>query len=415
LMQAPRERLRGVISQRGSAFSHLAIIAHALGIPAVTGLGDLPLLELDRRDLVLDGYRGRVYVNPNRTLRGEFARLAWEERELSEFLGQMHDVPAVTPDGRSVAVLVNAGLPEDIPLALSASAEGVGLYRTELLFMTRERFPTEDQQERSYRQLLEAFAPHPVTLRLLDIGADKQLPYMPVAEPNPALGWRGIRILLDQPEILHTQLRAMLRAAAGSSNAQLLLPMIGSIEELDRTLAHLDVVLEELREAGIDGVRPPVGVMIEVPSAVYQVQLFAERADFLSVGTNDLTQYLLAVDRNNERVARLFDTLHPAVLKAISDVVQCGTRCAKPVSICGEIAADPAAVVLLLGMGATSLSVNAGDIARVKWVIRSIPEARARELTQRALGMQSAAEIREMLTRALDEAGLGGLVRPGRR
>ncbi len=327
----------------------------------------------------------------------------------------MHDVPAVTPDGRHVAVMVNAGLPEDVPLALNAGAEGIGLYRTELLFMTRERFPTEDQQVRFYRQLLEAFTPQPVTLRTLDIGSDKQLPYMPVSEPNPALGWRGIRILLDQPEVLHTQLRAMLRAAKGLSNAQLLLPMVGSVTELDQALAHLDAVIDELRADGAAVARPPVGVMIEVPSAVYQVELFAARTDFLSIGTNDLTQYLLAVDRNNERVAKLFDTLHPAVLKAINHVVQCAVQQAKPVSICGEIAADPAAVILLLGMGATSLSVNAGDIARVKWVVRSITEADARSLAARSLAMESAQAIRELLTRVLDEAGLGGLVRPGRR
>lgn len=414
LMHAPRDRIRGVISQRGSAFSHLAIIARALGIPAVTGLGDLPLTELDRRELVVDGYRGRLYVNPNPTLQREFLQLAQEERELSEFLGELHDADAVTPDGREVAVLVNAGLPDDIPLAMSAGAQGVGLYRTELLFMTRERFPTEDQQVRFYRQLLEAFAPDPVTIRTLDIGGDKQLPYMPISEPNPALGWRGIRVSLDHPEILHTQLRAVLRAAEGLNNAQLLFPMLSSIEELDQVLAHLEVVTDELREVDVEVRKPPVGVMIEVPSAVFQAALFAERADFLSIGTNDLTQYMLAVDRDNERVASLFDTLHPAVLRAISSVVECGNAHAKPVSVCGEIAADPAAMVLLLGMGVASLSVNAGDTARVKWVIRSIAESRARELLQQALQMPSAGAIRDLITDVLVEAGLGGLVRPGR-
>ncbi len=414
LIKVPKDRLRGVISERGSAFSHLAIVARTLGIAAVTGLGDLPLMQLDRREIIADGYRGRLYVNPNVTVCREFRRLAREEQKLSDFLEGFRDKQAITPDGEYVAVLVNAGLPEDLPLALNAGAEGVGLYRTELLFMTQGRFPTEDQQVVLYRRVLEAFHPRPVTFRTLDIGGDKPLPYFPIHETNPFLGWRGIRISLDHPEIFDTQLRALLRASEGFSNPKLLIPMISGVAELYQSLTHVDKVYEELRVEGRQLDKPVIGAMIEVPSAVYQADLFARHVDFLSIGTNDLTQYLLAVDRDNERVAKLFDALHPAVLQAIFHVIQCGERHQLPVTICGEAAGDPAATLLLLGMGAKNLSVNAGDIPKIKWLITKFPRSRAQELLRLALDMESSEAIRELLRNELDEAGFGALVHPGK-
>ncbi len=262
--------------------------------------------------------------------------------------------------------------------------------------------------------MLEGFSPRPVIVRTLDIGGDKDLPYFPVQEDNPFLGWRGIRITLDHPEIFLTQLRAILRASIGLYNLQLMLPMISDVSEVDESLALIRRAHSELIEDGMPVTMPPVGVMIEVPSAVYQIDALAQRVEFFSVGTNDLTQYLLAVDRNNARVAELYQTLHPAVVRALAQIVEGAHRHGKPVGVCGELAGDPAAAIVLLGLGVDSLSMSVGSLPRVKWVIRSITQARARELTQQVLQMEKEGAIRALLNNALEEAGLGGLVRAGK-
>lgn len=414
LSVVPYGRLAGVVSARGSGSSHVAILARALSIPAVMGVSDLPVSRLDGQELLIDGYRGRLFVKPTPAMREEFMRLAREETELMAELSELTPLPAETPDGIRVPLYVNTGLLSDISPSLRSGAEGVGLYRTEFPFMARDRFPGEDEQLNVYRQVLEAFAPRPVTLRTLDVGGDKALPYFPIEEDNPFLGWRGIRITLDQPDIFLTQLRAMLRADVGFGNLRLMFPMISTLAELDEALALLGRAVRELAEEGMPVVRPPVGVMIEVPSAVYQVAAIAQRVDFLSVGTNDLTQYLLAVDRNNARVAKLYDPLHPAVLRALAQIVEGAHRHHKPVSVCGEMAGDPAVTLLLLGMGIDSLSMSVVGLPRVKWVIRSFTQARARELLQEALRLEDAAAIRSLLNTTLERAGLGGLVRGGK-
>ncbi|MDE2089433.1 MAG: phosphoenolpyruvate--protein phosphotransferase [Gammaproteobacteria bacterium] len=414
LSEVPYGRLAGVVSARGSGSSHVAILARALGIPAVMGVSDLPVSRLDGQELLIDGYRGRLFVRPTPAMREEFLRLAREETELMAELSELTPLPAETPDGVRVPLYVNTGLLSDISPSLRSGAEGVGLYRTEFPFMARDRFPGEDEQLNVYRQVLEAFAPRPVTLRTLDVGGDKALPYFPIEEDNPFLGWRGIRITLDQPDIFLTQLRAMLRADVGFGNLRLMFPMISTLGELDEALALLGRAVRELAEEGMPVVRPPVGVMIEVPSAVYQVAVIAQRVDFLSVGTNDLTQYLLAVDRNNARVAKLYDPLHPAVLRALVQIVEGAHRHCKPVSVCGEMAGDPAVTLLLLGMGIDSLSMSVVGLPRVKWVIRSFTQARARELLQEALQLEDAVAIRSLLNTTLERAGLGGLVRAGK-
>lgn len=413
LAEVPAGRLAGVVSSRGSSSSHAAILARALSIPAVMGVRDLPVNRLEDRELVIDGYRGRLYVQPSGAVREEFLRLAQEEQTLTSDLQELRDLPATTPDGVRMPLYANTGLLSDITPSLNRGAEGIGLYRTEFPFMIRQRFPSEDEQRDIYRQALVAFAPLPVTLRTLDIGGDKALPYFPVTEDNPFLGWRGIRITLDHPEIFLTQLRAMLRASIGLNNLQILLPMISSVSELDEARVLIDQACRELREEGADFARPPLGVMIEVPSAVYQTEAFAKRVEFLSVGTNDLTQYLLAVDRNNERVAKLYDGLHPAVLRALMQVVDGAHRHGKPVSVCGEMAGDPAAVLLLLGMGIDSLSMSTASLPRVKWVIRSFTRELARTLLDKALEMEDPTVIRALLNAALEHAGLGGLTRAG--
>jgi len=414
LAEIPPENLVGVVSARGSGSSHVAILARAMGVPAVMGLSDLPVGRLDGREVVVDGYMGRVYVQPNPMVLREFERLAEEERELSEGLNEIANEPAVTRDGVHVPIYVNSGLISDLTPSADSGAEGIGLYRTEVPFMLRERFPGEEEQFGIYRTVLEAFAPRPVTLRTLDVGGDKALPYFPVQEDNPFLGWRGIRITLDHPEIFLSQVRAMMRASQGFNNLQVLLPMISSLSELMESQVLIERARQELLDDGVLVEMPKVGVMIEVPSAVYIADMLARRVDFLSIGTNDLVQYLLAVDRNNARVADLYHHLHPAVLRALVQVVNAAHGAGKPISVCGEMAADPEAVLLLLGMGVDSLSVSVATMPRVKWVVRSFEHERARDLLAQALQMEDPAAIRAMLNNALVEAGLGGLVRAGK-
>jgi phosphotransferase system enzyme I (PtsP) len=288
------------------------------------------------------------------------------------------------------------------------------LYRTEVPFLIRDRFPGEEEQRRTYRQVLEAFAPAPVTVRTLDIGGDKMLPYFPIEEDNPFLGWRGIRISLDHPEIFLAQVRAVLRADVGLNNLQLLLPMISNVAEIDSALGLIKRAHQELQDEGEAVEFPRIGVMIEVPSTVYQVPAMAQRVDFFSIGTNDLTQYLLAVDRNNTQVAQLYDTLHPAVLRAIRHVVREAHAAQRPVSVCGEMAGDPAAALLLLGMGIDSLSMSAASLLRVKWVVRTFTQVQMRALLEEADALEDGAAVRALLNRSLEDAGLGGLVRAGR-
>ncbi|MEN8761725.1 MAG: phosphoenolpyruvate--protein phosphotransferase [Thiogranum sp.] len=414
LAEVPVDLLVGVISARGSSASHVAILARALGIPAVMGFDDLPVARLDGQELVVDGYQSRVFVRPSQAIRKEFQRLQREEAELSHELQGLTQLPSETRDGVRLPLYANTGLLTDITPSLRCGADGVGLYRTEVPFLIRDRFPGEEEQRRTYRQVLEAFAPAPVTVRTLDIGGDKMLPYFPVQEENPFLGWRGIRISLDHPEIFLTQVRAILRANAGLNNLQLLLPMVSSVGEIDGALGLIRRAYEELLDEGEELVYPEIGVMIEVPSAVYQIPAMAARVDFFSIGSNDLTQYLLAVDRNNSQVAELYDGLHPSVLRAINHVIHEAHAVGRSVSVCGEMAGDPAAAVLLLAMGVDSLSMSAASLLRVKWVVRSFTHAQALKLLDEVWELEEGGAVRALLNASLESAGLGGLVHAGR-
>jgi phosphotransferase system enzyme I (PtsP) len=413
LAEIPAENLAGIVSASGSSSSHVAILAHAMGVPAVMGVADMPVGRLDGQMIIADGYRGDVFINPSELVRREYLRLQTEETELTEVLKNISEQPSVTPDGVNIPLYLNIGLLSSVENELHANGDGVGLYRTEIPFLMQDRFPGEELQLRIYRKALEAFAPRPVSLRTLDVGGDKSLPYFPVTEDNPFLGWRGIRISLDHPEIFLTQIRAMLRASVDLNNLTILLPMISTVTELDQALLLINQAQGELLEEGEPVVRPPVGIMIEVPSAVYQISAMAKRVDFFSIGTNDLTQYLLAVDRNNTRVAGLYQTLHPAVLGAIKQVIDQAHVLGKPVSVCGEMAGDPAAVLALMGLGVNSLSMSASNLPRVKWVIRSFTQDEARDLLQQAWLLEEPRAIREMYNSVLEQGGLGGLIRPG--
>ncbi len=414
LAEVPADKLVGIVCLRGSSNSHVAILARSMGIPTVMGAYELPLGGIDKQTLAIDGYHGKVHLSPSLTVCKEFSRLMKEGKAFQEGLQALHNQPACTPDGHHVPLLVNTGLVADIPSSLNVGAEGVGLYRTEVPFMIRERFPSEEEQRQIYEQILRAFYPRPVTMRTLDVGGDKVLPYFSFAEENPFLGWRGLRITLDHPEIFMVQVRAMLRASSGLNNLRIMLPMVSAVREIREANALIEQAYYEVKSEDLLIDRPQVGVMVEVPSAVYQASLFASECDFLSVGSNDLTQYMLAVDRNNSRVANLYDSFHPAVIQALIQVVEGAHAQGKPVSICGEMAGDPASVILLLAMGYDSLSMNAMSLTRVKWVIRNIPLSVAQSLLGFVLQLDDPLKTRALLENALVEAGLGSLVRAGK-
>jgi len=318
----------------------------------------------------------------------------------------------MTTDGLRIHLYTNSGLLSGFTHAFDVGTEGIGLFRTELPFMNKDSFPGEEEQFSLYRDVLQAYYPRPVTLRALDIGGDKTLSYFPINEANPFLGWRGIRILLDQPGIFLIQIRAMLRANVGLGNLKILLPMISSIGEIDRAIALIQRATKELQEDGLDVAVPEIGVMIEVPSTIFQIPAVARQINFLSLGTNDLIQYLLAIDRNNERIADLYDPLHPAVLAAIEHIALMARKCAIPLSICGEAAGDPAVALLLIALEIDSFSLSAGDLPRIKWVVRTVSHGHSKAIWKKVRKLDHAGEIRHLLNSELENLGLGSLLGP---
>lgn len=412
LGEIPKEKLAGLVSVLGSSNSHVAILARAMDIPTVMGAVDLPFTQMDGRPIIVDGYKGTVYCDPSAQLRKQYKAIFLEEQALVKGLEALKDLPCETKDRYRVPLHVNTGLMADVLRSLERGAEGVGLYRTEVPFLLRDRFPSEEEQRAIYREQLEAFAPHSVTMRTLDIGGDKALPYFPIEEDNPFLGWRGIRVTLDHPEIFLAQIRAMIKASEGLDNLRILLPMITNMQEVDASKALIQRVHKELLEEGYRVRKPQIGVMIEVPAAVYLAPELSRRVDFLSVGSNDLTQYLLAVDRNNAQVADLYQAYHPAVLRALQYIVYAAHDAGISVSICGELAGDPGAAILLMAMGYDVLSMNATNLPKVKSVIRGITFERAKQLLAEVMRMSNGELIREHIARELRETGLTRLIRP---
>jgi len=406
LGEIPREKLAGLISVRGASNSHVAILARAMGVPTVMGAINLPYAKLQDREVIIDGYNGTVHLNPLPEIKQRFQQLVDEDKALSRDLESLRDEPCVTLDGHRMPLWVNTGLMVDIARSLEKGAEGVGLYRTEVPFLLRDRFPSEGEQRQIYREQLEAFAPRPVTMRTLDIGGDKALPYFPIEEENPFLGWRGIRVTLDHPEIFLAQVRAMLKANEGLGNLRIMLPMVCNTAEVDEALELIDRSHRELRQDGLKGDLPPIGVMVEVPAAVYQARALARRVDFLSVGSNDLTQYLLAVDRNNARVAHLYHSFHPAVLQALAYVATASQAEGVPIGICGELAGDPGGAVLLLAMGYNMLSMNAISLPRVKKALRNLRRSEARSLLKDVMQLDCALEVNAHLEQFLTQHGM---------
>ena len=413
LAELPHDRLAGVVVRDGAANSHAAIMVRALGIPTVMGADIQPAI-LHRRTLIVDGYRGELLVDPEPVLLQEYQRLISEENELSRLAEDDVNLAAQLKSGERIKVMLNAGLSPEHEEKLGSRIDGIGLYRTEIPFMLQSGFPSEEEQVAQYQGMLQMFNDKPVTLRTLDIGADKQLPYMPISEENPCLGWRGIRVTLDQPEIFLVQVRAMLRANAASGNLSILLPMITNIDEVDEARRLIERAGREVEEMiGYAIPKPRIGVMLEVPSMVFMISHLVNRVDFISIGTNDLTQYILAVDRNNTHVANMYDSLNPAVLRALSMIARETERLGIELCLCGEMAGDPMCVAVLIGMGFNHLSMNGRSVARIKYLLRRIDFAEAQILTNRALDAQQATEVRHQIAAFMERRGLGGLIRGG--
>tara|TARA_B110000438_G_scaffold278508_1_gene302147 strand:- start:1621 stop:3894 length:2274 start_codon:yes stop_codon:yes gene_type:complete len=414
LVEVPKVKLKGLISVKGSGNSHVAILARTMGIPTVMGVVDLPYNQFDGREVIVDGYKGKVISNPSDQLRNRYLETIKEQDQLIQGLEGLKNLPCETADGHRVHLWVNTGLMSDVIQSLDQGAEGIGLFRTEVPFLLSERFPSEQEQTDIYREQLVAFAPKLVTMRTLDVGGDKALPYFPIEEANPFLGWRGIRVTLDHPEIFTAQIRAMLRASIGLENLQIMLPMISNVNEVNSAIQLIKKAYRELIQEGLEVKYPPIGVMIELPAAVYQTRALCKMVDFVSVGSNDLTQYLLAVDRNNPRVANLYSAFHPAVLSALQFVVTEARTEGIPVSICGEMAGDPGAAVLLMAMGYDVLSMNATTLLKVKSVIRSMSMEAAQDLLDQAMHLDDAQMIRSAVDLALYNAGVDRLLRSSR-
>ena len=410
--------LKAIVSMSGSNNSHAAILARALGLPAIMGVENIPLGQLHQQHAIVDGYSGELFIAPSEALLKEYRHLIKEEHALADKVKQVQDLPSITPDGKCIELQLNAGLSSGFEHSINAGAVGVGLYRTEIPFMNQSCFPSEQQQTELYRHVLASFPKQPVTMRTLDVGGDKALPYFPIVEDNPFLGWRGIRITLDHPEIFLQQVRAMIKANYGHNNLEIMLPMISDISEVDESTRLINQAYYELSSEIqlIEGVKlhkPKIGMMIEVPGVIFQLRDFASKVDFFSVGSNDLTQYLLAVDRNNAQVSDLYDSYHPAVLRALNFIAEESSQYLVPLSLCGELASEPAGAILLMAMGYDKLSMNPHNIPKIKWVIRHVELHRAKTILSHALLFSTAKQVHSYLREQLELLGLGGFVRAG--
>ena len=387
-------KVLGFLTEVGSRTSHTAILARSLRIPAVLGLGEA-ISELHTgQSVLLDGFNGFVVIDPSKQMLFEYGQLVERQTSIEESLEVIHDDAAETRDGHRIILSSNIERAADVESVLQCGAIGVGLFRTEFLFINRSDLPNEEEQFAAYRHVAESLAPDPVIIRTLDLGGDKLLSHVNVAaEMNPFLGWRAIRLCLQEKDLFRTQLRAILRASA-YGNLKIMYPMVSGVEELEAANELLDECREQLRAEDVafaDAVE--IGVMIETPSAAMIADSLAKRVQFFSIGTNDLIQYTLAVDRLNEKIAHLYEPTHPGILRLIKATVDAGEAHGIWTGVCGEMAGDLAAVPLLLGLGVTELSVTPSMVPRVKMLIRSIEMSQARELAEFALDSDSPKEI----------------------
>ena len=389
----------GIVTELGGRTSHSAILARALEIPAVVAVTGFLSGVRDGDEVVLDGSSGDVYVNPDEETKklftGRQSRFMEEKKELEKYIGR----PSVTKDGVRVEIVANIGKPEDVEKVLQYDGEGIGLFRTEFLFMDREAMPTEDEQFEAYKKVAEAMDGKPVIIRTLDIGGDKEIPYMGLEkDENPFLGYRAIRFCLDRKEdIYKPQLRALLRASA-YGNIRIMVPLVTCIEEYRQARALVEELKGELDSKGIPYKRDiQVGIMVETAAASLIADIFAKEADFFSIGTNDLTQYTMAVDRGNKKVSYLYSTFNPAVLRSIKHIISCAREAGIMVGMCGEAASDPLMVPLLLAFGLNEFSMSASAILRTRKLVTEYSVAELQAVADKAMSFATAAEIEQYM------------------
>jgi len=403
-VQLDREHVVGLISEEGTRTAHAAILAHSLGIPAVMGAAGALASIPPGMMVLLDGQSGSIVLDPTRDELDDAKTQISRRHKLELQLEAVVEAPAVTPAGQPILLMGNVDLPEEIETAVRMGAQGVGLLRTEFLLTGRATLPTETEQAEYFRRVAAAFRGHTVIIRSYDLGGDKfPAAFKAPSEANPFLGWRSIRVCLDEPEVFRPQIRAILRAAA-DRDIQLMLPLVTLVEEVEQSR---EIVLEEGQALRREGIRAaesvPVGVMIETPAAVLIADRLAEVSAFFSIGTNDLTQYTLAVDRGNARLAARFTPHHPSIVRQLHQVLQVGRSAGIPVSVCGEMASEPLSAVLLLGLGYDRLSVSPPALPLVKWVVRTVPEPAAARAAESALAAASAEDVSESLRSVVGE------------
>lgn len=387
-----RVNVKGYVTDFGGLTSHAAILARSLNIPAVVGLHDAMSKIREDDELIIDGYKGIVVINPDEKHLKEYLKKIDKLHNFDEELNKLKDLPAETSDGRLIQLEANLDLAEELEYIVHNCAQGIGLVRTEQLFQSSAAFPDEEEQYIEYKDIADKLYPNFVTIRTFDIGGDKVLP-VDLKEPNPFLGWRGVRLLLDSIDLFKTQIRAILRASY-HKNVRMMIPMVTSLEEVRECHKIIDDCKKELHKEGKQFDKHiQVGLMVEIPSAAAMAKEFAEESDFLSIGTNDLIQYTLAVDRGNEIVSKLYQEFHPAIVRFLYHIITEGKKAGKRVSLCGEMGADPFAVPLLVGLGLESLSASASVLPHIKKVIRSISYAEAKELGEKCLKLKTEKEI----------------------
>ncbi|WP_074012851.1 phosphoenolpyruvate-protein phosphotransferase PtsI [Candidatus Sodalis sp. SoCistrobi] len=401
------DKVLGFVTDIGGRTSHTSIMARSLELPAIVGTGNITKQVANGDYLILDAINNQVYINPEPAVIEELKALQSQDAAEKSELAKLKDLPAVTLDGHQVEVCANIGTVRDVVGAERNGAEGVGLYRTEFLFMDRDSLPSEDEQFQAYKAVAESMPTGSIIVRTMDIGGDKDLPYMNLPkEDNPFLGWRAIRIGLDRKEMLHAQLRAILRASA-FGKLRIMYPMIISVEEVRTLKQELSLLKGQLREEGkAFDEEIEVGVMVETPAAAVIARHLAHEVDFFSIGTNDLTQYTLAVDRGNELISHLYNPMSPAVLTLIKQVIDASHAAGKWTGMCGELAGDERATLLLLGMGLDEFSMSAISIPRIKKIIRNTNFCDAKALAEEALAQPTAEELMNLVNKFIEEKTL---------
>lgn len=400
-------KVLGFITDLGGRTSHTSIMARSLELPAIVGTSDVTKQVKNDDYLILDAVNNKIYVNPTADIIDELKAVQNQYISEKDELTKLKDLPAITLDGHQVEVCANIGTVRDVAGAERNGAEGVGLYRTEFLFMDRDSLPTEEEQFQAYKAVAEAMGSQAVIVRTMDIGGDKDLPYMNLPkEENPFLGWRAIRICLDRKEILHDQLKGILRASA-FGKLRIMFPMIISVEEVRELKAELEMLKAQLREKGqAFDETIEVGVMVETPAAAVIAHHLAKEVDFFSIGTNDLTQYTLAVDRGNELISHLYNPMSPSVLGLIKQVIDASHAAGKRTGMCGELAGDERATLLLLGMGLDEFSMSAISIPRIKKIIRNTNFEDVKALADEALAQPTAQELMNLVNKFIEEKTL---------